>query len=188
MSRSSGAVSSSSAVRAAGDDAEGPRSARVAGESSITVNLPILSKLNYPVWSKRMQLHLEANGLWDAVRADAVERRRDHLALSVIIGAVPKSVQLQIDIEDSAKKVWEKLKIMYLGVDRVKRARLQTLRRQFEQMAMGDNELVVDFAAKLTKIANDIRVTSEDLSEKEVIRKFLRVTPEKFDPVMTSLD
>ena len=77
---------------------------------------------------------------------------------------------------------------MYLGVDRVKRARLQTLRRQFEQMAMGDDEPVVDFAAKLTKIANDIRVTGEDLSEKEVIQKFLRVTPEKFDPVTTSLD
>ena len=86
------------------------------------------------------------------------------------------------------EEVWEKLKIMYLGVDRVKRARLQTLRRQFEQMAMGDDEPVVDFAAKLTKIANDIRVTSEDLSEKEVIRKFLRVTPEKLDPVTTSLD
>ena len=188
MSRSFVAVSSSGAVGAAGDDAEGPRSARVAGESSITTNLPILSKLNYPLWSKRMQLHLEANGLWDAVRADAVERRRDHLALFVIIGAVPESVQLQIDIKDSAKKVWEKLKIMYLGVDRVKRARLQTLRRQFEQMAMGDNEPVIDFTAKLTKIANDIRVTGEDLSEKEVIRKFLRVTPEKFDPVTTSLD
>ena len=77
MSRISGAASITGNGGAVGEDAEASRSAKVTGESSITVNLPILIKLNYPLRSKRMQLYLEANGLWDAVRSET------------IIGAVP---------------------------------------------------------------------------------------------------
>ncbi|CAA7403203.1 unnamed protein product [Spirodela intermedia] len=28
---------------------------------------PVLNKTNYPLWAMRMQLHLEAHSLWDAI-------------------------------------------------------------------------------------------------------------------------
>ena len=164
------------------------RIVRITGESSIVVNLPILTKLNYHLWSKRMQVHLKANGLWDAVQANDDDRRRDRFALSVILGATPEVFHVQIDIADSAKKIWEKLKMMNVGVDRVKKARLQTMRCQYEQLAMGEDEAVVDFTAKVTKVANDIRSIGKSLPEGEVIQKLLRVALEKFDSVTSSMD
>ena len=56
-----------------GGDGETSKMARIAGESSGMVSLLIMSKSNYPLWSKRMQVHLEANGLWDAVKSDGVQ-------------------------------------------------------------------------------------------------------------------
>ena len=53
---------------------------------------------------------------------------------------------------------------------------------------MGEDEVVVDFAAKLTKVINDIRSIGESLIEGEVIQKLLRVAPEKFDSVTSSMD
>ena len=129
MSRASGEASVTGRNNAARGEGELSRTARIARESSIVVNLPILTKSNYPLWSKRMQVHLEGNGLWDAVQADDADRRRDRLALSMILGATLEAFQVQIDIDDSAKKIWEKLKMMNVGVDRVKKAGLQTLRR-----------------------------------------------------------
>ena len=124
MSRASGEAFVTGGNGAAGGEGELSRTARIAGESSIVVNLPILTKSNYPLWSKRMQVHLETNGLWDAVQADDTDQRRDRLALFVILGATLEAFQVQIDIDDSAKKIWEKLKMMNVRVDRVKKARL----------------------------------------------------------------
>ena len=128
MSRASGEALVTGGNGVARGEGELSRTARIVGESSIVVNLPILTKSNYPLWSKRMQVHLEANGLWDAVQADDADWRRDRLALSVILGATLEAFQVQIDIDDTAKKIWEKLKMMNVRVDRVKKARLQTLR------------------------------------------------------------
>ena len=188
MSRASGEASVTGGNGVAGGEGELSRIVRITRESSIVVNLPILTKLNYHLWSKRMQVHLEVNGLWDAVQANDDDRRRDRFALSVILGATPEVFHVQIDIADLAKKIWEKLKMMNVGVDRVKKARLQTMRCQYEQLAMGEDEAVVDFAAKLTKVANDIRSIGKSLPEGEVIQKLLKVALEKFDSVTSSMD
>ena len=34
--------------------------------------LQVLLKTNYPVWEIRMQVHLEAYGLWEAIESDTV--------------------------------------------------------------------------------------------------------------------
>ena len=56
---------------------------------------------------------------------------------------------------------------MNIGVDRVWKARLQTLQRQYELLAMGEEESIRDFVARMTKIVNDIRNSGENLDEGE---------------------
>ena len=53
---------------------------------------------------------------------------------------------------------------------------------------MGEDEVGVDFATKLTKVTNDIRSIGESLTKGEVIQKLVRVAPEKFDSVTSSMD
>ena len=53
---------------------------------------------------------------------------------------------------------------------------------------MGKTDSVVDFAMKFTHIISDLRNLGETMEEKEVVRRFLRVTPAKFDALTLSLE
>ena len=53
---------------------------------------------------------------------------------------------------------------------------------------MGKTESVVDFAMKFTHIVSDLRNLGETMEEKEVVRRFLRATPAKFDALTLSLE
>ena len=80
-----------------------------------------------------------------------------------------------------AKENWEILRQRNLGVDRVIQSRIQGLKRDFEMLTMTKTNSVVDFAMKFTHIVSDLRNLGEMMDEKEVVRRFLRVTPSKFD-------
>ncbi|CAA6664886.1 unnamed protein product [Spirodela intermedia] len=54
---------------------KGPGDARYLGTFSV------LNKTNYPVWAMRMQLHLEAHSLWDAIELKTIARKKDRQAL-----------------------------------------------------------------------------------------------------------
>ena len=72
-------------------------------------------------------MHLEAYGLWKAIESDAVSRKKDRQALSVIFGALSKDIVAQLDISKTAKEIWEFLKTRHMGAARVIKARVQAL-------------------------------------------------------------
>ena len=41
-------------------------------EEAMRISVPMLSKINYPLWAMRMEVTLEANGLLEVVRVDLV--------------------------------------------------------------------------------------------------------------------
>ena len=63
-------------------------------------------------------------------------------------------------VNDSTKTVWETLQIIHVSVKRVKEAKVQTLKSEFESIHMKDGESIDDFAMKLTTIVSDIRSLS----------------------------
>ena len=73
-------------------------------------------------------------------------------------------------------------------MDHVIQSRIQGLRRDLEVLTMGKAETVVDFAMKFTHIVSDLRNLGETMEEKEVVRRFLRATPAKFDTLILSLE
>ena len=86
-----------------------------------------------------MEVFMEAQGIWDAVEPMAgvtVERKKDKMALACIYQAVPEDVLLQLIKKKTAKEAWENLKTRYLETDRVQKARIQTLRSEFEALRM----------------------------------------------------
>ena len=74
-----------------------------------------------------MQVHLEAYGLWEAIKFDAVPRKKYRQALSVIFGALSVDIVTQLDISKTAKETWEFLKTRHMGAARVIKARVQAL-------------------------------------------------------------
>ncbi|XP_078437386.1 uncharacterized protein LOC144707943 [Wolffia australiana] len=157
------------------------------GEPLAPGSILILSKTNYQVWAKRMQLHLEAHDLWEAVQSPS-ESRKDRKAMNVIFSALPEDILAQLDVSKTSKETWEILKAKYVGTSRVVKARVQALRREYETSFMGEEESVVDFAGKLSKIATQLRSLGENIDEAEVISKLLRSAPAKFDGITSSIE
>ena len=150
--------------------------------------LQVLSKTNYPIWAIRMQVHLEAYGLWEAIESDAVPRKKDRQALSVIFGALSEDIVAQLDISKTAKEIWEFLKTRHMGAARVIKARVQALRREFETMFMGEEESVADFPGKLSKVATQLRSLGEKIDDGVLVAKLLRAAPANFDAITSSIE
>jgi len=65
--------------------------------------------------------------------------------------------------KDTNKDIWDFLKKKYQGTSRVKRAQLQTLRKEFEILHMKFEETVDDYFARTLSIANRMRIHGEKL-------------------------
>ena len=92
-----------------------------------------------------------------------------------------------LDAKKTAKENWKILRQRNLGVDRVIQFCIQGLKRDFEMLTMAKTDSVVDFAMKFTHIFSDLRNLGEMMDEKEVVRRFVRATPSKFDALTFSL-
>ena len=65
----------------------------------------MLSETNYRLWAMRMEVYLQAHGLWDVIGGDEENRKKDKLALSVILGSIPQSESFQMISRNRLKKI-----------------------------------------------------------------------------------
>ncbi|KAF0889421.1 hypothetical protein E2562_023708 [Oryza meyeriana var. granulata] len=115
-------------------------------EVGVTVRYPMLSENNYGVWAVKMKIFMRAQGVWAAVEGDGVaDDKQDQMALAAIVQAVLEAVVLAIAEKDMAKEAWDALKEMHIGEDRVRKANVQTLKRELERMYIEDAETIAQF-------------------------------------------
>ena len=88
-------------------------------EVIVPTPLTQLSAKNYRHWAMRMEVHLDAQGLWEAVIRTKTNRQKDRLAVSAMLAAIPKSSGVQLDIKKSAKVNWEIIRSFHVGIDRL---------------------------------------------------------------------
>lgn len=77
---------------------------------------------------------------------------------------------------------------MHLGAERVREAKLQTPKADFENLKMKETESVDDFAMRLTSAVNQIRTLGEKLEEAYAVKKFLRAASSKFLPILSAIE
>nr|GFD04427.1 hypothetical protein [Tanacetum cinerariifolium] len=66
----------------------------------------------------------------------AIDVKKDKLALAAIYQGIPKDLLLSLVEKQTAKDAWEMLKTMFMGEERVKTAKVQTLKAEFETLSM----------------------------------------------------
>ena len=54
------------------------------GEAPINDSIPMLSKLNYPLWAMGMEVILEAYGLLGAIEDESMSRKLDCRVLAMV--------------------------------------------------------------------------------------------------------
>lgn len=135
-----------------------------------------------------MRANLQAQNLWHVVDPGDADYSEDCLALAAILRVVPLEMLLSLAIKESAHDAWEAIKIVQLGVQRVRTANTQKLCKEFNDIAFKPGEMVDDFAMRLSRLVNNIRLLGDDIDEEEVVRKMLQVAPERFDQVVISIE
>ncbi|BBN06301.1 hypothetical protein Mp_3g19970 [Marchantia polymorpha subsp. ruderalis] len=148
----------------------------------------MLTKTNYPEWELMMTINLQAQGLWAAIEPGNVEYSKDRPALAAIARSISPEILSTIGRKPTAKEAWEAVKIMRMGVDRVREGNAQKLRRDFNNIAFKDGESIDDFYMRITSLVNNLRLLGDTIDEIEVVRKMLQVVPRRFDQVAISIE
>lgn len=161
-------------------------------EGSVGLSYPMLTKSNYTAWSLKMKVYMQAHGIWEAIEPkntkDAIEDKTDKMALAAIYQGIPEDILLSVAEKKTAKEAWEAVKTMCLGADRVKKARIQTLKAEFEFLSMKDSEKIDDFCMKLNGLVTNIRALGETIEEAYVMKKLLRAVPAKFLQITSTIE
>lgn len=161
-------------------------------EGTVALNYPMLTKSNYTAWSLKMKVFMQAHGIWEAIEpADPktkVEEKKDKVALAAIYQAIPEDILLSVADKTSAKDAWEAIKVMCLGAERVKRARVQTLKTEFETLSMKDTVSIDEFCLKLNGLVTNIRALGETVDESYAVKKLLRAVPTRFLQITSAIE
>ncbi|XP_074356671.1 uncharacterized protein LOC141696427 [Apium graveolens] len=77
---------------------------------------------------------------------------------------------------------------MYQGAEKVKSAKVQTLKAEFESLAMKESDQLDNFWLKLNEIVINIRALREEMKEAYVVKKLLRAVPSKFLQIASTIE
>ena len=158
-------------------------------DQNIALQCPKLTETNYTTWAIMMETILKAYGLWETLEdTEKVDVRKMHTTKAMILTTLPEDVLMQVAQHETAKEVWESIKVRYIGADRVQKARLQTLRSEFETLKMKTDETVNDFAGKLGSIRGKCKSLGSNLKDKVLVGKLLNSVPKKFLPIVASIE
>jgi hypothetical protein len=138
-----------------------------------------------------MRVNLQAQGLWHAVEPeeeDVIEYHDDRLAFAVILRAVQPEMLSSLATKRTAQSAWEAIKSRRIGVQRVRDANAEQLRKEFDQIRFKYGESVDDFSMRLTGLTNNIVVLGGKITEPEIVKKMLHVALEPLEQVTISIE
>uniref|UniRef100_A0ACD5UVV1 Uncharacterized protein n=1 Tax=Avena sativa TaxID=4498 RepID=A0ACD5UVV1_AVESA len=142
------------------------------------VSVPMLTRTNYAAWALRMKYIMRVHGVWGAVDPESsaaeADGSKEEMAMTIISQGIDDETLLRVAEKETAAEVWAALRSMHVGAERVREARIQSLRSDFDALKMSCAESVDDFAAKFTTLVGRIRELGDPMEEKYVVKKLLR--------------
>jgi len=88
----------------------------------------------------------------------------------------------------SAKEIWDKIILSYEGDDQVKRAKLQSLRIQYETLKMHNDETIANYFLRIYEIVNCMKNLDEEIKEVTLAEKVLRALSTKFESKASTIE
>jgi hypothetical protein len=109
-------------------------------------------------------------------------------ATNALLNGLGESIFTKVAHCKSAKYIWDKFRNIYGGDSKVKAAKLQTYRGQFEQLKMKEDENIATYFLRVDETVNAILGLGEEIKESVIVQKVLRSLPMRFDPKISSLE
>jgi hypothetical protein len=153
---------------------------------------PILTRDNYTVWAIKVEANLDVQGVWEAVVPEdstaAVDPEKNKRARAYLLGALSEDILLQVSSKKMAAAIWECLKARFVGADRVKAARLSTLRGEFDRLIMADGEELDIYAGKIGCMAAKFASLGGTLSDAQMVKKLLDTVPDSLFAAVAGIE
>ncbi|RZB68411.1 Retrovirus-related Pol polyprotein from transposon TNT 1-94 [Glycine soja] len=115
-------------------------------------------------------------------------KQKNSKALFTLQQAVTDPIFPRIMGAKTAKEALNTLQEEFQGSVKVRAVKLQSLRRDFELLKMKESETVKDYYSKVKEIVNQMRAFGEDILDKKIVEKILITMPQKFDPIVTTIE
>lgn len=130
-----------------------------------------------------------SSGLTEAQKKTMEDQKlKDLKVKNYLFQAIDRSIMETILVKDTSKQIWDSMKLKYQGLTRVKRAKLQALRKEFEVLQMKESEGVDEYFARTLTIANKMKIHGEKMDRVVIIEKILRSMTPLFDYVVCSVE
>lgn len=160
-------------------------------ETSFGLSYPMITKTNYAAWALKMKVFMQAHGLWEVIEPKnpkaTVDDKLDKRALAVVYQGIPEDILLAIAERKTSKEAWEAVNTMSLGADKVKKAKAQTPKGEFEALKMEETEPLDEFYMKINSLVTNIRALGETLEKAYVVKKLLRAVPSKLLQIASAI-
>lgn len=90
--------------------------------------------------------------------------------------------------KQTAREAWEAIREMRVDEDRVKKARVQILKRSFDRLIMEDSESICEFSQKHTTMVGEIRSLDTEVKESVVVEKLFSAVPDRFLQIVSTIE
>lgn len=152
----------------------------------------MLTRNNYTSWSLKMKVFIQAQSVWEAIEPSdpklVVDVKTDKIALAAIYQGIPEDMLLSIADKKSTNEVWNAIKIMCIGADRVQKVKVQTLKTDFETMVMKETDQLDEFCMRLNSVVANIHILGEKMEESNVVKKLLRAVSPKYLQIVSTTE
>jgi hypothetical protein len=87
----------------------------------------------------------------------------------------------------TSKEVWDKLKKIYEGDEKVKQVKLQIHREKFENLKMKETENIASYLLRVDEVVNSITGLGQEVNESIIVQKVLRSLSLRYDAKVSSI-
>ncbi|XP_074363066.1 uncharacterized protein LOC141704626 [Apium graveolens] len=115
-------------------------------------------------------------------------KKKDAKALFFIQQAISESLFPRIMRVTMTKEAWEVLQEEFQGNSKVRSIKLQSLRRDFENLKMNESESLKDYYSKINEIVNQMALYGEVVTDKKVVEKILISLTDKYDAMVSIIE
>jgi hypothetical protein len=108
--------------------------------------------------------------------------------MNAILSGLAEAEFVKVMHLGTAKEMWDKLISSYEGNEKVKDAKLQIYRVQFEQLKMKEDETVGKYFMRVEELVNAMKALGEKIEEPSLVQKILRSLPDRFNPKVSAIE
>ncbi|XP_019418528.1 PREDICTED: uncharacterized protein LOC109329307 [Lupinus angustifolius] len=173
-------------------------------DNQFAMTLPILDSKNYDRWRIKLKTIFGFQEVYEVVmngyqeigdNASEAQRKihreskkNDCKVLFLIHQCVDGANFERIVGAKTTKDAWECLEKSCEGATKIKKVKLQTMRRKYELLQMEENETISEYFTKIHSLINQMKSCGEEVKDQAVIEKILRTLTPKYDHIVVAVE